>query len=359
MKHALGLANERPANGALVYLYYDWPVREAATHRAELDRVVARLVPEIDLRALTYQALFGALRAVPGLDARLSRLSRAALLRLTRAACVRERPSLSMAATRPQAATTPSGRALVSPLRHCAGRHRGSGGRRARGVRRRRRQASSAAASRVDGTLEQAYRACLWSRVANRVLLEVAEFPAPTPEALYDGVRTVDWSAHLAVDGTLAVDCTSTRSAITHTQFAALKIKDAIVDQFRERTGVRPSVDVAAPDVRVNLHLDRDVATRRDRSRGRAACIGAAIAARRAPRRSRRISPRRCCCAPAGRSSSPRGDGELGFVDPMCGSGSLAIEAALIAADVAPGCCATTSVSCAGAATTKRSGSAC
>ena len=111
------------------------------------------------------------------------------------------------------------------------------------------------------GTLEQAYRACLWSRVANRVLLKLAEFPAPTPEALYDGARTVDWSEHLGVDGTLAVDCTSTRSAITHTQFASQKIKDAIVDQFRERTGARPSVDVASPDVRVNLHLDRDVAT--------------------------------------------------------------------------------------------------
>ena len=74
-------------------------------------------------------------------------------------------------------------------------------------------------------------------------------------------MRAVDWSEHLGVDGTLAVDCTSRRSAITHTQFAALKVKDAVVDQFRERTGVRPSVDVAAPDVRVNLHLDRDVAT--------------------------------------------------------------------------------------------------
>ena len=90
-----------------------------------------------------------------------------------------------------------------------------------------------------DGNARNAYRACLWSRVANRVLLRVAEFPAPTPEALYDGVRTVDWGEHLAVDGTLAVECTSTRSAITHTQYAALKVKDAVVDQFRERTGSR------------------------------------------------------------------------------------------------------------------------
>src|SRR6185436_20445578 len=86
-------------------------------------------------------------------------------------------------------------------------------------------------------------------------------FSAPTPEALYDGVRAVDWREHLDVESTLAVDATSTRSAITHTQFAALKTKDAVVDQFRERTGARPSVDVDAPHVRINLHLDRDVAT--------------------------------------------------------------------------------------------------
>ena len=68
------------------------------------------------------------------------------------------------------------------------------------------------------GSLEQAYRACLWSRVANRVLLKIGEFPAPTPEALYDGVRGIDWREHLTVDGTLAVDATSTNSAITHTR---------------------------------------------------------------------------------------------------------------------------------------------
>ena len=97
------------------------------------------------------------------------------------------------------------------------------------------------------GSLETAYRACLWSRVANRVLLPIAEFRAPTPEALYAGARAVAWHEHLAADGTLAVECTSGRSAITHTQYAALKVKDAVVDQFRDRTGRRPSVDVAAP----------------------------------------------------------------------------------------------------------------
>ncbi|HUQ51899.1 MAG TPA: bifunctional 23S rRNA (guanine(2069)-N(7))-methyltransferase RlmK/23S rRNA (guanine(2445)-N(2))-methyltransferase RlmL, partial [Gammaproteobacteria bacterium] len=187
-----------------------------------------------------------------------------------------------------------------------------------------------------SGTLEQAYRACLWSRVANRVLLKVAEFPAPTPEALYDGVRTVDWSEHLAVDRTLAVDCTSTRSAITHTQYAALKVKDAVVDQFRERTGSRPSVDTTAPDVRLNLHLDRDVATV-------AIDLSGDSLHRRGYRGAQGAAPLKENLAAAVLLRAgwaklvAAADGELGFVDPMCGSGSLAIEAALIAADVAPG----------------------
>src|SRR5688572_27693051 len=190
-----------------------------------------------------------------------------------------------------------------------------------------------------SGSLEQAYRACLWSRVANRVLLELAKFPAPTPEALYDGVRAVDWSQHLGVDGTLAVDATSTRSRVAHTQFAALKTKDAIVDQFRERLGKRPSVDVESPDVRVNLHLDRDVATV-------AVDLSGDSLHRRGYRGAQGAAPLKENLAAAVllragwqklASSSAAGDGEIGFVDPMCGSGSLAIEAALIAGDVAPG----------------------
>jgi 23S rRNA (guanine2445-N2)-methyltransferase / 23S rRNA (guanine2069-N7)-methyltransferase len=179
----------------------------------------------------------------------------------------------------------------------------------------------------------------LWSRVANRVLLPVAEFPAPTPEALYDGVRSVDWSAHLGADGTLAVDCTSSRSAITHTQFAALKVKDAIVDRFRDETGVRPSVDVAAPDVQVNLHLDRDVATV-------AIDLSGESLHRRGYRGPQGAAPLKENLAAAillragwpALVAAAGADGEaLGFVDPMCGSGTLCIEAASIAADAAPG----------------------
>jgi 23S rRNA (guanine2445-N2)-methyltransferase / 23S rRNA (guanine2069-N7)-methyltransferase len=187
------------------------------------------------------------------------------------------------------------------------------------------------------GTIEQAYRACLWSRVANRVLLELARFPAPSPEALYDGAREVAWHEHLDIDGTLAVECTSTRSAITHTQYAALKVKDAIVDQFRERLGRRPSVDVSHPDVRVNLHLDRDVATL-------AVDLSGDSLHRRGYRGAQGAAPLKENLAAAVllRAGWPKlaaeGEGgDVGFVDPMCGAGSLAIEAALIAGEVAPG----------------------
>jgi hypothetical protein len=92
------------------------------------------------------------------------------------------------------------------------------------------------------GTLAAGYRACLWSRLASRVLLSLASFPAATQEALYEGVHGLPWEEHLSAAETLAVDAASSRSALAHTHFIALKVKDAIVDRLRERTGTRPSV---------------------------------------------------------------------------------------------------------------------
>lgn len=186
---------------------------------------------------------------------------------------------------------------------------------------------------RFAGSLETAYRACLWSRTASRVLLPIARFAAPTPEALYAGVRSVRWAEHLSPDGTLAVDFASAESQITHTHFGALKVKDAIVDQLREETGRRPSVDVASPDVRVNVHLRKDEATlsidlsgeslhrRGYRERGAQAPLKESLAA--------------AILLLARWPEVAREGG--GLVDPMCGSGTLPIEAALMAADVAPG----------------------
>src|SRR5690349_19590959 len=111
------------------------------------------------------------------------------------------------------------------------------------------------------GTLEIAYKACLWSRFANRILLPLATFPAHDPDALYAGISAIDWNEHFSVNNTIAIDFNSQQSAITHTQYGAQKVKDAIVDQFRDRFQERPSVDRAQPDIQLNVYLHHDVAT--------------------------------------------------------------------------------------------------
>ena len=111
------------------------------------------------------------------------------------------------------------------------------------------------------GDLALAYRVCLWSRVASRVLLPLVRFPAADPDQLYEGVRSVPWGDHLDPEGTLAVDVATRGSSSVHTHYAALRVKDAVVDQFRERLGVRPSVDVHRPSLRLNVLLDREEAT--------------------------------------------------------------------------------------------------
>jgi len=184
-----------------------------------------------------------------------------------------------------------------------------------------------------EGDLAFAYRVCLWSRVANRVLLPLAQFPAPTPEALYDGVRSIDWATHLDENGTLAVDFNTYRSAITHTHYGALKVKDAIVDQFREHTGVRPSVETNEPDVRINVYVHADVASL-------SIDLSGESLHRRGYRAGTVTAPLKENLAAAillraGWPAIAKAGGAL--ADLMCGSGTLPIEAALIASDSAPG----------------------
>src|SRR5690606_30278270 len=112
-----------------------------------------------------------------------------------------------------------------------------------------------------SGPLALAYRACLWSRLASRVLMPLAEFDAADADALYAGTQSIDWSAHLAPDGTLAIDAVGQTGALNNTQFVALRTKDAVVDQFRERAGTRPGVDVERPSIRLNVRLHRGRAT--------------------------------------------------------------------------------------------------
>lgn len=183
------------------------------------------------------------------------------------------------------------------------------------------------------GDLEFAYRACLWSRVASRVLLLLAEVPAADEQSLYRQVRELPWEDHLDVDGTLAVDAVVRRSSIGHSKFAALRVKDAVVDRFRSRTERRPSVDVERPDLRINLHLDRD------RARVSIDLSGASLH-QRGYRLERVMAPLKENLAAAIllRARWPEIAAAGGaLVDPMCGSGTLVIEAALMAGDCAPG----------------------
>jgi len=191
----------------------------------------------------------------------------------------------------------------------------------------------AAGGAHFEGTLRDAYKVCLWSRLANAVLMPLHTCDAPTPEALYDGVRKVRWQKHMSVDGTLAVDFTSSGSQITHTHYGALKVKDAIVDQFRDKYGRRPSVDTRSPDLRINVHVRRDVATI-------SVDLSGASLHRRGWRLEQGKAPLKENVAAAilWRAGWPEmAEQGAPFIDPMCGSGTFPIEAWLMAANIAPG----------------------
>ena len=184
-----------------------------------------------------------------------------------------------------------------------------------------------------SGTLENAYRACLWSRLASRILLPLSEFAAADDDELYAGVQAIDWSAHLAVHATLAVDAGTALSKLTHSQFIAQRVKDAIVDQFRQRDGERPNVDTDEPDVRINLRLRRDRATV-------SLDLAGSPLHRRGWREVQGEAPLKENLAAAMllRARWPEIYAAGGaLLDPMCGSGTLLIEGALMVADSAPG----------------------
>lgn len=183
------------------------------------------------------------------------------------------------------------------------------------------------------GDLALAYKACLWSRLANRILLKLAQVPARTPEDLYDGVRSIDWSQHLNPQGTLAVNFVSVQSEITHTLFGAQKVKDAIVDQFRERFNQRPDVDRDYPDVNVNVYLYRDQASISiDLSGNSLHRRGYHLSTGAAPVKENLAA---AILIRAGWPAIAKAGGAL--MDPMCGSGTFLVEGAMMACDIAPG----------------------
>ncbi len=180
-----------------------------------------------------------------------------------------------------------------------------------------------------EGSVEDGMRACLWSRTAMRVLAPLAAFPCPDAAALYAGVRTVDWTEWMTVRNTLAVDATGTSPGLHHAGFVALKVKDGVVDSLRDALGGRPDVDTRDPDVRVVVHL----------SRGQAELsldLSGAPLHRRGYRTSVRDAPLKETLAA---SMLALGEAPLDrpFLDPLCGSGTLAVEQALRARRIAPG----------------------
>ncbi len=186
-----------------------------------------------------------------------------------------------------------------------------------------------------DATYAEALRVCLWSRVASRVLLPIIDVEAPDADALYAGLRELPFEEHLEPQRTFAIECTlgPESGEINHSQFAALRAKDALVDRLREVRGARPDVDREKPDLRFHLFV----------SRGRAELaidLAGEALHRRGYRTEGRVAPLKENLAAALLLSMewPRraAAGEP-LCDPMCGSGTILIEAAMIAGDRAPG----------------------
>jgi 23S rRNA (guanine2445-N2)-methyltransferase / 23S rRNA (guanine2069-N7)-methyltransferase len=181
------------------------------------------------------------------------------------------------------------------------------------------------------------YRACLWSRVASRVLLRLASFPTTDLDELYAAVRDMAWEDHLTADGTLAVETTSTIRqgplGSVNTHFVEQRVKDAVVDRFRDRTGRRPGVDLARPDVRIAVHLaPAEMVVSLDLSGEGLHRRGYRLEGGEAPLKENLAA---AILLRAGWPAIAAAGGPL--VDPMCGSGTLLVEGARMAADIAPG----------------------
>ena len=180
-----------------------------------------------------------------------------------------------------------------------------------------------------EGDQALLYKANLWCRTALKILVPISNFRARDEEFLYRGIKRIRWENYLDVADTFAIDAKVHSDHFNHSKYVALKCKDAIVDRFREQKGNRPSVDVEDPALRIHIHVSRDrVSVSLDSS-------GAPLY-KRGYRTNGRIAPINESLA-AGMLLLAGYSGEKPFLDPMCGSGTLPIEAALIAKNRAPG----------------------
>ena len=179
-----------------------------------------------------------------------------------------------------------------------------------------------------DSNKELLYKSNLWSRTALRILQPLTSFKAQNEHELYDKIKEYNWAPYLNVDQTLAVDAVVYSRFFNHSKYVALKVKDAICDQFREKTGQRPSVDLVRPTLIINVHVAEDQFSISMDSSGEALN-------RRGYRTKDHPAPINESLA-AGMLLLAGYDGSRPFLDPMCGSGTIVMEAAMIAAKMAP-----------------------
>ena len=185
----------------------------------------------------------------------------------------------------------------------------------------------------ISAGIEAVYRICLHSRLSNRVFCELAHFTANDEEALYKGVYAVDWSEHLTSRNSFAVSATLSRSNLDHSHYASLKVKDAIVDQFRERVNSRPVIEKQHPDLHIHINIHRNQAKL-------SLDLSGESLHRRGYRTEHAGAPLKehLAASMIAQSGWNRETAKtLRFIDPMCGSGTFAIEAAMISANIAPG----------------------
>ena len=179
------------------------------------------------------------------------------------------------------------------------------------------------------GDRELLYRVNLWARLPFRILVKLGEFPSIDGDELYESIQSIDWGQYLTPDLTMAVTVTGKNEQLNHSHFTAVQVKRAITTQQTKQFGERSNVDIADPDVRINVHIDKDISTVSLDSSG-------SSLHRRGYRTAVGDAPLKESLAAALVKMSGWNP-ELAFVDPLCGSGTLPLEAAMQAMNVAPG----------------------
>ena len=172
------------------------------------------------------------------------------------------------------------------------------------------------------------YKANMGIRTAIKILKPISTFKVINETELYNKINALPWENYLKSDGTIAVGATLNGDTFTHSQYVALKTKDAIVDRFRDQTGERPNVDLRFPDLKIDIHIDRHFCTVSLDSSGESLH-------KRGYKIATNIAPINEVLA-AGLVMLSGWDGQSDFMDPMCGSGTVLVEAAMIACNIPP-----------------------